>query len=498
MTFSLAVILGWLVVTTAVGILAGRRRKFSMEEYFVGGRSFGTLLFYTIAAAEIYSAFAFLGLAGWAYSKGISIVYGLAYGSIAYGLFFFIGPRINRLGRRAGYVTQPDFFEDRFGSKTLGVAAAVIGVVFIIPYLQLQLMGAGMIVQIASGGAMGWKTAVLVCAAAIVIFVYISGLRGIGWTNLLQAVIMLGGMFSVGILFPRRFFDGLGPMFETLGRLKPDHLVLPDSSGLGLSWYTSTALLCGLGMFVWPHIFAATYSAKSERVVRRNAAILPLYQLALVPVIIVGFTCAAKAATDSGFAAAITKPDHAMLIALVNYFPPWAAGLIGAGGLAASISTASALILASANLIARNIVQKAAAPGMEEERAARLGRMLVPAVTAAAVVFAFAAPGMLVNLLLMGYSGISQFLPAVLLGFFSRRPTAAGILAGLAAGLAVVLGCHAAGRELVLGLHPGFLGLGVNFAVVVAVSSFTRKIEPDRLERFERLLAEKDGDNTKT
>lgn len=489
MTLPLAIIVGWLVVTTLVGVAAGVNRRFSVEEYFVGGRSFGTLLFYTVAAAEIYSAFAFLGLAGWAYGKGMSIVYALAYGSIAYGLYFFVGPRVNRLGRRAGYVTQPDFFGDRYGSRALAVLTAVVGVVFIVPYLQLQLMGAGMIVQIASGGAVDWRVAVLLAAAAIVVFVYVSGLRGIGWTNLLQAVIMLGGMISVGLLFPQHFYGGVDAMFDTLARLRPAHLTLPDSAGLGLSWYTSTALLCGLGMWMWPHVFAATYSARSEAVVRRNATVLPLYQLAMVPVILVGFTCAAKAAEDPRFAAAIAKPDHAMLIALVGHFPPWFSGLIGAGGLAASISTASALILTAANLLSRNVVRPFV-PRLDEQRAARLGRLLVPVVTGAALVLVYLAPEMLVSLLLTGFSGIGQFIPAVLLGLFSRWPTGAGVTAGLVAGLAVVAGCHAFGLDLVLGIHPGFAGLGVNLLAVVAVSAFTKKIEARRLERFEGMLEE--------
>ena len=86
MTVALAIIIVWLVLTTVVGVMAGINRRFGLEEYMVGGRSFGTLLFYTIAAAEIYSAFAFLGLAGWAFQKGLSISYGLAYMGIAYGL----------------------------------------------------------------------------------------------------------------------------------------------------------------------------------------------------------------------------------------------------------------------------------------------------------------------------------------------------------------------------------------------------------------------------
>lgn len=488
MTISIAIIFGWLIVTTVVGVLAGRNQAFSMENYFVGGRSFGTFLFYTTAAAEIYSAFAFLGLAGWAYSKGMSIVYAMAYGSIAYGLYFFIGPRINRLGARLKYISQPDFIADRYESRWLGVFVAFIGVIFSIPYLQLQIMGAGMIVQLASGGAISWQIAVIISFIAAVIFVYVSGLRGIGWTNFLQAIIMLFGMVSIGFIFPNKFFGGTAKVWEILQEIKPSHLTLPDSAGLGIFWVASVSLICGLGFWMWPHIFTATYAAKSEKVVRRNATILPLYSLTMIPIMVVGFTCAAKAGVDPSFAGTITKPDHAMLIALVNNFPPLLAGFIGAGGLAASISTSSGLILTSSNLMARNVIQKGFMPGMEDMAVARLGRALVPVLTVLAVLLAIFAPSMLVSLLLVGYSGVTQFFPAVVLGLFAKWPTKAGIVTGLLAGLATVVAIKFMGVPSPMGLHEGFVGLIVNFAVVMVVSSFTPKISPSTIDRFESTL----------
>jgi SSS family solute:Na+ symporter len=487
---ALVIIFGWLLATTVVGIMAGRNRAFSMEEYFVAGRSFGLILFYTTAAAEIYSSFAFLGLAGWAYSKGMSITYALAYGSIAYAIYFLLGPRINRLGKRMNYISQPDYLEDRYGSRGLGVLAAIIGVVFIIPYLQLQIMGSGMIVQLASGGAISWQWAVLISFVAAVIFVYVSGLRGIGWTNFMQAIIMLVGMASVGFLVSRNYFGGVGRMFETLAELRPTHLVLPDTSGNGMFWYASTALLSGLGFWMWPHLFAATYSAKDENVVRRNAVILPLYQLAMVPVIIVGFAVAAKGAVDPSFGLKIAKPDHAMFVALLDSTPPWVVGLLGAGGLAASISTSSGLILTAANLTARNIMQKGLLPRMTDMQVARAGRGLVVLYTVVALVFAFLAPSMLVNLLIVGYSGITQFFPGVVLGVFSERPTKWGVISGLVVGLSALFMFQFGGIKAPFDLQPGFVGLILNFATVWVVSAFTEPVDDARLNRFKSALSD--------
>jgi SSS family solute:Na+ symporter len=489
MTITLVIIFGWLLATTVVGVMAGRNRAFSMEEYFVAGRSFGLVLFYTTAAAEIYSAFAFLGLAGWAYSKGISITYALAYGSISYSIYFFLGPRINRLGKKMNYVSQPDYLEDRYGSRWLGVLVALIGVVFLIPYLQLQIMGSGLIVQLASGGAISWQKAVIISFIAAVIFVYFSGLRGIGWTNFMQAIIMLIGMASVGFLISNHYYGGVGKMFETLVQVKPTHLTLPDTSGNGLYWYASTALLSGMGFWMWPHLFTATYSAKNEHIVRRNAVILPLYQLAMIPVVIVGFAVAAKAGLDPVFAAKIAKPDQAMFVALLDSMPGWVVGLLGAGGLAASISTSSGIILTAANLTCRNILQKGLVPDMPDLQAAKIGRLLVPVFTAIALAFAILAPSMLVNLLITGYSGITQFFPGVVLGIFSRKPTKAAVISGILVGLVALFTYQFGGIKAPFNLQPGFVGLILNFATVLVVSTFTKPVDAARLDRFEKILS---------
>lgn len=472
-----------------MGVLAGLHRRFGLEEFFVGDRSFGTVLFYTLAAAEIYSAFAFLGLAGWAYAKGVSIVYGLAYMSIAYALYFFVGPRIQRLGRRGGYVTQPDFLADRYGSRKLGVGVALVGVAATLPYLQLQLAGSGIIVEIASQGAMSRESAIVIAVVALVGFVSFSGLRGIGWTNLMQAGIMLAAMLAVGFLVPRQLYGGIEPAMAALERLRPQHLELPDSGGLGLGWYASTVLLSAIGAWMWPHIFATTYGARNERVVRRNAGVLPLYQLATVPIVIVGLTCAAKAAEDPAFAASIAHPDQTLLRVLVARFPPWVAGIIGAGGLAAAISTASALILSSASLLARNVGQQGLVRGLDDRRTAWLARALVVPVALVAMGLALRGPAMLVELLLIGYSGVAQLAPAILLGMFARWPTLGGVSAGLVAGIAFSATVQIAGWQLPLGLHPGLVGLALNLAVVFAASRFTRPPEPACLDRFGRLLA---------
>ena len=187
MTVVLAIIFGWLLLTTAVGVAAGVRRRrmtdrAARDEFMVGGRKFGAVLMYVLMAAEIYSAFAFLGLAGWSYALGAPIYFSVAYGSLAFGIYFFLGPRINRLGKRLGYLTQPDFMADRYESRGLGILAAIMGLVATLLYLQLQITGAGIIVELASEGAISTGAARVIAFSLIVVFVTVSGIRGVGWS----------------------------------------------------------------------------------------------------------------------------------------------------------------------------------------------------------------------------------------------------------------------------------------------------------------------------
>jgi len=475
---SLWIIIGWLTLSTVVGVMAGVKRKFSMEEWFVGQRGFGLILFYVVAAAEIYSAFAFLGLAGWAYKFGAPIYYAPMYNVLAYTLFFFIGPLIWKYGKAHGYVTQPDFFIHRYQSPSLGVVVAIIGFLFTIPYLQLQIMGTGMIIQLSSGGAINWQAAIILSSLASIIFVTISGLRGIAWTNFLQAILMLVTMFSVGFLFPQKFFGGVGEMFRRLAEVSPQHLILPGKAGtMGLGWYTSTILMSALGFWVWPHLFLTTYSAKNIQIIRRNAVILPLFAFALIPIIIVGYTCFLVAP-------GLKEPDHAMLVTLTQYFPAWVAGLVGAGGTAAAISTSSALTLSACTLFSRNIYQRGFYPRATDDQAARLARALVPAVTIMAVILTFMRPKMLVALLLLGYSGISQFFPGVFLGLFWRRVTKAGVYAGMVAGIVTLLIVNYILKASPYGIFFGFWGLIINLAICVLITLLTTPPPKEALDRF--------------
>src|SRR5579871_1341090 len=162
---ALTIILGIVALGTALGFYAGARRRMDLEQWTVAGRGFGVLLMWLLMAGEVYTTFAFLGSSGWAYSRGGPVLYVLAYLTLAYVVSFFILPPIWELGQRHGLQTAPDFFAVRYQSKYLAAFVAIVGVVFIIPYLQLQLTGLGIIVEIASFGGVSRAPAMAIAVA---------------------------------------------------------------------------------------------------------------------------------------------------------------------------------------------------------------------------------------------------------------------------------------------------------------------------------------------
>lgn len=463
---ALGVIFAIVALGSAIGFYAGARRKMDLEQWTVAGRGFGLLLMWLLMAGEVYTTFSFLGASGWAYSRGAPTLYILAYITLAYVVSFFILPPIWELGRQHRLQTQSDFFAWRYRSKYLAAAVSLVGIVFMIPYLELQLTGLGIIVEVASFDAINRVPAMIVAVVLLAGFVLASGLRAIAWVSVLKDILMLIAAVSVGIGVPYIYFGGIGPMFTALLHAKPSHFVMPGAtSNLGHGWYISTVLLTSLGVYMWPHSFGAAFSAKSAVTLRRNAVVMPLYTLSLTCMLFVGF------------AAILVIPDlrdgDLSLLAMVRKtFPPWFLGVIGGAGALTAMVPAAILILSSATLFAKNLFRPIFAPEMNDHHVARLARIMVVVLSLISLYLAIHGSTTLVSLLLLGYAGITQLFPGVVLGLFWKRVSMLGVFAGIAFGVGAVAFLFLTKHDPFLGLSAGFLGLCLNFAIAITLSLF--------------------------
>jgi SSS family solute:Na+ symporter len=464
---SLTVIFAIVGISATIGVLAGARRKMDLEQWTVGGRGFGAVLMYLLMAGETYTTFAFLGASGWAYSRGGPTLYILAYLTLAYVVSFFILPPIWEAGRKYGMQTQSDFFSVRYGNKYLAGFVCIVGIASFIPYLQLQLTGLGLIVSVASFDGIGRTPAMVVSVVLLSAFVLASGVRAVAWVSVLKDALMVFAVATIGVVIPNIYFGGIGPMFTALAHAHPAHLTMPGASAnLGHTWYISTVLLTSLGFFMWPHQFGATFAAKSSDTLRRNAVIMPLYSFSLVFVLFAGF---AAVMVVPG----LSNGDLSLLTMVRKSFPPWFLGVVGGAGAITAMVPASIFILTAATLFAKNLYRPIFAPAMTDHQVAKLARGVVVALAIVSLCLAIFTSTTLVSLLLIGYAGVTQFFPGVVLGLFWKRVTTSAVFAGMVAGVATTIYLMLTHRDPLLGWSAGFVALCLNFVITLVVSVLT-------------------------
>jgi SSS family solute:Na+ symporter len=469
----LTTILGIVAIGTAIGFLAGVHRKMDLEQWTVGGRGFGVVLIFLLMAGEVYTTFAFLGASGWAYSRGGPTLYVLAYLTLGYVVSFFILPQIWEVGRKLGMQTQSDFFALRYGNRYLAAFVCIVGIASFVPYLQLQLTGVGIIVSVASFDGIGRTPAMTIAVVLLVAFVFASGVRAVAWVSVVKDALMVIAALSIGIGIPLIHFGGIGAMFAALAHARPAHLTMPGATpNLGHAWYVSTVLLTSLGFYMWPHAFAASFTAKSGDTLRRNAVVMPLYTLTLAFIFFAGF---ASVLVLPG----MSNGDLALLTVVRRSFPPWFLGVIGGAGALTAMVPASIFILTAATLFAKNLYRPLFAPGMSDDQVAKLARTTVVMLGLISLMLAIFSSTTLVSLLLTGYAGVTQFFPGVVLGLYWKRVTTVAVFAGLLAGVASAVFLMLSHRDPLFGVSAGFLALCLNFLIVAAVSLLTPALSHD-------------------
>jgi SSS family solute:Na+ symporter len=448
-----------------IGFIAGASRKMDLEQWTVGGRGFGAVLMYLLMAGEVYTTFSFLGASGWAYSRGGPTLYILAYLTLAYVVGFYLLPPLWEIGREHGLQTLSDYFALRYGNKYLSVFVCIVGVVFLVPYVQLQLTGLGIIVSVASFDAIGRTPAMIVSIVLLCAFVFASGIRAVAWVSVLKDALMVFAAVSIGVGVPYINFGGVGAMFDALIHAHPTHLTMPGATNnLGHAWFISTVVLTSLGFNMWPHAFGTTFTAKSADTLRRNAVVMPLYTLTLAFVFFTGFTAVLVVP-------GLSNGDLALLTVVRRSFPAWFLGIVGGAGALTAMVPASIFLLTAATLFAKNIYRPLVAPEMTDDAVARLARAMVIVLGAMSLYLAIYSSTTLVSILLLGYAGVTQFFPGVVLGLFWRRTKTAAVFTGLITGVACATFLTLSGRDPFYGINAGFVALCLNF-LVVAIGSF--------------------------
>ncbi len=475
--------LGYLFISLFVGWISGKQASRSTEGYVAGDRALGFVFLYFIMGASIYSAFAFLGGPGWAYSRGAAAFYIICYGTVGLVPWYFYGPKVAELGRKFGYVTQAELFAHRYRSRSLPAVLAVISLVAFLPYLTLQMQGAGYVFHVVTEGRIPVWGGAAIAYTVVLLYVFQSGVMAVAWTHVFQGVLMLTLAWALGLYLPYALHGGVGPMFQKLVEAAPDMLRAPGLDGSGAVWswggFSSSVAISVVGFSVWPHYFMKIYTARNIDTLKKTVVFYPTFQIFLIPIMLIGF---AGILAFPGI-----EPADTILPTIVTSMglPPVVVGFFCAGALAASMSSGDAIVHAAASICVKDFGKSFLRLKMTDRAETWWIKTLVIVIGAVAYFFAIYSKLSLVDLLLLSYEAIAQIFPAVLAAIYWRRSTPAGVLTGL------VAGCTVSGIWLLFPalqwqqIHPGIFGLVANVICLVVVSLATRPMDEEHLQQFD-------------
>src|SRR5215217_8932483 len=181
----LSIVVFLFLVVTVLGFVASRWRRaedlMHLDEWGLGGRSFGTWITWFLLGGDLYTAYTFVAVPAAIYAAGAAGFFAVPYTILVYPLIFTFLPRLWSVSHKHGYVTTSDFVRGRFGSKGLSLAVAVTGILATMPYIALQLVGIQAVLDVmgigGSANVLARDLPLLVAFAILAAYTYSSGLR---------------------------------------------------------------------------------------------------------------------------------------------------------------------------------------------------------------------------------------------------------------------------------------------------------------------------------
>ncbi len=502
MTISIVV---YLAVVVAIGIRFSRRNK-DTDDFYLGGRKLGPFVTAMSAEASDMSSWLLMGLPGLAYLTGCADPFwtALGLGIGTYLNWLIVAKKLRNYTEICGNsITLPEFFSNRFRDKRhilMGIAAIII-IIFFIPYTASGFAACGKLFNSLFG--VDYVTAMVVSAIVIVAYTTLGGFLAASTTDFLQSIIMTIALVVV-LGFGINAAGGLDQVIangqELAGYLSVTQVHDPvTNTASPYGALTAFSMLAwGLGYFGMPHIllrFMAIEDREKIKLSRRIATVWVFISMAIaifIGVIGYGMYKAGALGKLEGSASETIIVQIANLIATHGVLAALIGGLILAGMLAATMSTADSQLLTAASGISQNLIKGVFGVNVSKKTEMIIARISVVCISVVGVFLARNPDSSVFNIVSFAWAGFgAAFGPVVLTALFWKRTNMWGALAGMIAGGVMVFVWKYLIRPLgglldIYELLPAFL---VAVAAIIVVSLLTPKPSEDIVKEFETVNA---------
>lgn len=497
------VIVIYIIGMVGIGIWFSKKNN-DVNDFYLGGRKLGPLVTAMSAEASDMSSWLLMGLPGVAYLSGIAdagwTAIGLAVGT--YLNWLIVAKRLRRYTVAAGNsITIPDFFSNRYRDDShalLGISALLI-VIFFIPYTASGFAACGKLFSSLFG--ISYIPAMIISAIAIVGYTALGGFLAASTTDLIQSIVMTIALVIV-VCFGVHTAGGMDAVLSNAAAL-PGYLSMTSTYDVAsdtASEYSFISIVStfawGLGYFGMPHIllrFMAIEDEKKLTLSRRIASIWVVISMAVAIFIgITGYSMSKTGALDvlSGSDSETLIIKTAQLLSSNGIIAVFFAGIILAGILACTMSTADSQLLAASSSISQNILRDVLHLKMSEKATMAAARITVVVIAVIGVFIARDPNSSVFGIVSFAWAGFgAAFGPVMLFSLFWRRTNRFGALAGMISGGAMVFIWKYLVRPLggawnIYELLPAFLTAS---AFIVVVSLLTKAPDEEILKEFDSI-----------
>jgi solute:Na+ symporter, SSS family len=277
----------YMFVLLTMGVIAYFKSSTSEEDYYLAGRGQGVLVTALTIMATMFSSAAMLGIPGLIYRDGMPFIFFALNLPLSGAAIYIIGSRVWRLGKARGYVTPADLVTDYYGgSALLRTLVALVGFLYVIPYIVMQIKAGGYLAQRMFPDAppisfLGSELSVfeagtLVLSILTMVYVLIGGMRSVAWTDVMQGFLLLSGMIIAGCATVMAM-GGPVSFFQQLSELPAEAKSIPGPSGAWSPWKLMTiCMFASLSTMIQPGQWMRYYAARSVRTLKRSALIFAL------------------------------------------------------------------------------------------------------------------------------------------------------------------------------------------------------------------------------
>jgi SSS family solute:Na+ symporter len=460
-----AVFVAILVPATILGFTAGRWRSSNLnrlQEWGLAGRRFGPLISWFVLSGDLYTSYAFIAVPGLVFGMGALGFYSVPYAAIAYPLAFIFLPRLWTISRHRGYITVADFVHERFDSSILALAIAVTGILAMMPYTAVQLIGMQVVL---SQMGIPVEAALFIAFAVLALYTYFNGLRAPALLAIVKDVMIVLIVLVTFIYIPAQL-GGFEHIFAAV-HLKAVQHPRTFSEMLSPAQYSSYATLAlgsTFAVFLYPHNLTGVLSTNSGKGIKRIIPFLPIYSVVLSLIALCGYMAIAAHIQPQ-------SPDQALPALFAQMFPEWFTGFAFAALAIGALVPAAIMSIGAANLFTRNIYRAYFRPSCREREESNVAKLASLLIKIGAFAFVAVLPKTFsINLQLLGGVWILQTLPAVFLGLYTKWFHRHALLIGWLVGM--VTGTWISVSQNFASVSPFALG-GFSFPIYVGLIALT-------------------------